>query len=263
MTAQLLSVNVGQIRPAPYGNPRTGRTAIDKRPVAGRVAVHPLKIAGDEQDHPSHGGVDRAVYVHAREDALWWESELGRALKPGAFGENLTTGGLDVTGAEIGERWRIGTVVVEVAEPRIPCKVFAGFWDVPDLIKRFTARGRPGAYLRVVTAGELGAGDAIEIVERPGHGVTLGDAFRARTGERDLVPRMLDAPQLPAAWQAWARKILGQPKPSEMGAVNGQPGEGAAAVTNRTRPSAPPPGPSALPPPALHRPFDADQVRPR
>lgn len=211
MTPRLLSVNAGEIRPAPYGNPGTGKTAIDKRPVAGRVAVHPLGVTGDHQDHPEHGGIDKAVYSYSRDDTLWWESELGRSLPPGSFGENLTTDGLDITGAEIGERWQIGTVVLEVSEPRIPCKVFAGFWDVPDLVKRFTARGRPGAYLRVLTQGDLAAGDAIEVIERPGHGVTLSDTFHARTGDRDLVPRLLDVPQLPAAWHAWARKVLGHP----------------------------------------------------
>lgn len=211
MTARLLSVNAGKVRPAPYGNPGTGRTAIDKRPVAGRVAVRTLGVASDHQDHPKHGGIDKALYSYSRDDAIWWESELARSLPPGSFGENLTTAGLDITGAEIGERWQIGTVVVEVSEPRIPCSVFAGFWDVPDLIKRFTDRGRPGAYLRVTTEGHMEAGDDIEIIERPGHGVTLGDTFRARTGDRDLVPRLLDVPQLPADWHAWARRVLGQP----------------------------------------------------
>ncbi len=211
MTARLLSVNVGQIRDAWYGNPGTGRTAIDKRPAPGRTAVNIAGLAGDERDHPEHRTTDKAAYAHAHEDALWWESELGRPLWAGVFGENLTTSGLDVTGAEIGERWRIGTAVLEVSGPRIPCAVFAGFWEVSDLVKRFTRRGHPGAYLRVVTEGDIGAGDSIEIIARPGHGVTLGDAFRARTGQRDLVPRLLDAPQLPPDWHDWARKVLGLP----------------------------------------------------
>ncbi len=208
MTARLLSVNAGRAVRVPYGNEPSGRTAIDKRPVAGRVAVHPLGVTGDEQVHPSHGGVDKAAYAYAREDASWWETEVGRLLPPGAFGENLTTAGLDVNAALIGERWCIGDAVFEVSEPRIPCKVFAGFWDVPDLIKRFVARGRPGAYLRVVTSGEVGADDPIEVVDRPEHGVTLADAFAARTGRKDLVPGLLEAAQLPAAWHTWARQVL-------------------------------------------------------
>lgn len=213
MTARLLSVNVAPAVVAPYGNAPDGRTAIDKQPVLGRVAVRVLGVAGDEQAYAGHGGVDKAVYAHAREDAVWWETEVGRALPAGAFGENLTTESLDVTGAEIGERWRIGSVVLEVSEPRIPCRVFAGFWDVPQLVRRFTQRGRPGAYLRVLTPGELAADDLIEVVHRPGHGVTIGEAFRARTGERALVPRLLAAPELPADWHHWADKVLAAVRP--------------------------------------------------
>ncbi|MEP6696978.1 MAG: MOSC domain-containing protein [Pseudonocardiales bacterium] len=208
MTARLMSVNVGSAVPAPYGNQPGGRTAIDKRPAQGQVAVHRLGVDGDEQVHPAHGGVDKAVYAYAHEDAIWWAAELDRPLWPGAFGENLTTEGLDVTGAEIGERWRIGSAVFQVAEPRIPCNVFAGFWDVPDLIRRFTERGRPGAYLRVVTTGTVAAGDPIEVVQRPGHEVTVGEVFRARTGERDLVPRLLEAAELAPDWHDWARRVL-------------------------------------------------------
>ncbi|PZS34785.1 MAG: MOSC domain-containing protein [Pseudonocardiales bacterium] len=209
MTARLLSVNAGRAVAAIYGNQPGGRTAIDKRPVAGQVALYHLGVTVDEQVHASHGGIDKAVYAYAREDALWWERELGREITPGGFGENLTTEGTDVNGAEIGERWRIGSVVFEVSEPRIPCKVFAGFWDVPDLVKRFADRGWPGAYLRVVTEGALAAGDPIEVVQRPGHGVTVAEVFRARTGERDLVPRLFDATQLPAPWHDWAHRVLG------------------------------------------------------
>lgn len=210
--ARVVSVNAGRIRPAPYGNPHTGATAIDKSAVSGRVAVGTLGVAGDFQDHPEHGGVDKAVYAYSRGDATWWESELGRPLRPGCFGENLSTEGLDVTGAEIGEHWRIGSTLLEVSEPRIPCRVFAGFWDVPDLVKRFTQRGDPGAYLRVVIAGQFAAGDVIEVIMRPGHGVTIGSAFRARSGCRELVPALLTAPQLPKAWHDWASKVLVGPR---------------------------------------------------
>jgi len=210
--ARVVSVNAGRIRPAPYGNSHSGATAIDKRPVSGPVEVGPLGLTGDFQDHPEHGGVDKAVYAYSRGDAIWWEAELGRPLPPGCFGENLSTEGLDVTGAEIGERWRIGSTVLEVSEPRIPCRVFAGFWDVPDLVKRFTERGDPGAYLRVLAAGQLAAGNAIEVILRPGHGVTIGSAFRARSGRRELVPSLLTAPQLPTAWHDWASKILVAPR---------------------------------------------------
>ncbi len=206
--ARLLAVSVvAALRPDP-AYPDTP-TAIDKRPIAGRVAARRLGVDGDTQcDTKVHGGPDQAVYAYAREDALWWEAEIDRTLAPGAFGENLTTEGLDVTGAVIGERWRIGTVELAVRSPRMPCATFAGFWGVPQLVKRFTAHGAPGAYLSVLAEGELGAGDPIEVVDRPGHGVTIGEVFRARSGERALLPRLLEADDLPDAVRAWASRIL-------------------------------------------------------
>ncbi|MFL6075259.1 MAG: MOSC domain-containing protein [Mycobacteriales bacterium] len=213
MSAELVAVNAGHAVPVDWADGESA-TAIDKRPLPGRVAVHRLGVTGDEQVFSGHGGPDQAVYAYAREDAAWWERELDRPLRPGMFGENLTTAGLDVTGALIGERWRIGSVLVEVTSPRIPCRTFAGFWDVRDLIKRFTARGWPGAYLRVVEEGELAAGDPVKVVHRPDHGVTIGVAFRARTTEPGLLPRLLDAPELPEPWQRQVRKRLGQAEPA-------------------------------------------------
>jgi MOSC domain-containing protein YiiM len=213
MSAELVAVNAGQAVPVDWADGESA-TAIDKRALPGRVAVHRLGVTGDVQVFSGHGGPDQAVYAYAREDAAWWERELDRPLRPGMFGENLTTSGLDVTGAAIGERWRIGTVLVEVTSPRIPCRTFSGFWDVRDLIKRFTARGWPGAYLRVIEEGELAAGDPIEVVHRPEHGVTIGVAFRARTTEPDLLPRLLDASELPEPWQQQVRKRLGVVEPA-------------------------------------------------
>lgn len=185
-------------------------TAIDKRPVPGRVRVHRLGVNGDRQyDTRHHGGPDQAVYAYAAEDARWWADELGRHVLPGNFGENLTTEGLDVTSAVIGEQWRIGSALLQVRSPRIPCRTFAGFWDVPDLIKRFTAHGAPGAYLSVVEEGDVGTGDAIDVVHRPAHGFTIGDFFAARSGNRDLVARMVDVADLPAEGAEWARRVLG------------------------------------------------------
>lgn len=184
-------------------------TAIDKRPVEGRVRVHRLGVEGDQQyDTRNHGGPDQAVYAYAVEDARWWATELGREAPPGCFGENLTTEGLDVTGAVIGERWRIGAALLQVRSARIPCRTFAAFWDVPDLIKRFTAHGAPGAYLSVVDEGDVGTDDVIDVVDRPAHGFTIGDLFAARSGDRDVLPRMLDVPELTDAEAAWARRIL-------------------------------------------------------
>jgi MOSC domain-containing protein YiiM len=196
VTGRLLAVSVVHaLIPDTSGN--VEQTAIDKRPVAGRVAVRALGVDGDTQgDTEYHGGVDQAVYAYAREDADWWAAELDRTIEPGNLGENLTTSGVDVTGAVVGERWRIGTAELQVRCPRIPCATFQAFWGVPALVKRFTAHGAPGAYLAVLTEGEIGAGDAIEVVDRPGHGLTIGEYFRAWTTERALLPRVADCPDL-------------------------------------------------------------------
>lgn len=199
MGGRLVSVNLGTRRITTYADGPGGQSGIDKRPTAGRVEVSAAGVAGDYiGNRRVHGDADKAAYAYAREDAAWWSDELGRHVGPGMVGENLSTEGMDVTGAVVGERWAIGSALLEVSQPRIPCATFAGFWDVPDLIKRFTARARPGAYLRVVRAGEVGAGDSIHVVHRPGHAVTIGETFRALTTEPGLLPRLLDVPELPA-----------------------------------------------------------------
>ncbi|WP_175527107.1 MOSC domain-containing protein [Blastococcus tunisiensis] len=192
-TGRLEAVCVSAARPIRL--PRAGDTqsAIDKRPVDGRVTVGPLGLDGDVQvNQKFHGGEGQALYAYAQEDADRWAAELDRDLPAGRFGENLRTSGLDLTGAVLGERWRIGGVLVEVTAPRTPCAKLQAHWGVPRLIKRFTERGLPGAYLRVLQTGDLGAGDAVEIVERPDHGITIGTTFRAFTTERarlaDLAP---------------------------------------------------------------------------
>ena len=151
-------------------------------------------VAGDSIHFAGHGGDHQAVYAYAREDLGNWAEESGRPLGDGVFGENMTTSGLDVTGARIGERWRVGSsVVLEVTSPRIPCRTFAGWIGEKQWVKRFTRAARPGAYLRVITPGSMEAGDAIHVVSRPEHGVSVGLLFRAMTTERDLLPEVLPA----------------------------------------------------------------------
>jgi MOSC domain-containing protein YiiM len=204
--AKLLSVNLA----VPRANPAkdVGVTGIDKRPATGPVQVRApgpktsglgSGLVGDHIfDVEHHGGDDQAVYAYAREDLDLWAGELGRELPGGVFGENLTTSGVDVTGALIGERWRIGEqVVLEVSVPRIPCGTFAHWMAEQGWIKRFTAAARPGAYLRVVTPGEIRAGDPVVVESRPGHEVTIGVAFRALTLEPQLLARLLAAGALP------------------------------------------------------------------
>ncbi|GLX52814.1 sulfurase [Streptomyces hygroscopicus subsp. hygroscopicus] len=200
---KLLSVNIGQARPVPYTSQPDGLTGIDKRPVDGPVRVFApgpkgtagSGLAGDAVcDLKHHGGNDQAVYAFAREDLDRWERELGRTLANGCFGENITTDGLDVSGALIGERWRIGpTVVLEVSSGRIPCRTFQGHLGEQGWVRRFTRRGATGAYLRVIEPGEIRAGDPVEIVHRPAHEVTAAMEFRATTTERDLLPLLLPA----------------------------------------------------------------------
>ena len=206
---RIVSVNLAVVRTGAWTGDM-GRTGIDKRPTTERVKAHRLGIEGDTVvDTRHHGGIDQAVYAYSREDAAWWAAELGREVPPGRFGENLSTEGIDLTTVLVGERWRVGDAVLEASAPRIPCRVFAGFWDVKDLIKRFTARGHTGTYLRVLEEGELGAGDPIEVVHRPDHGVTIAEVFRALTTEPALLPRLLDAPQLPESVLEMARRRVG------------------------------------------------------
>jgi MOSC domain-containing protein YiiM len=173
---------------------RPNRSGIDKRPVEGRVAVGRLGLDGDVQvNRRHHGGEGQAVYAYAQEDADWWAAELDRELPAGRFGENLRTTGLDLTGAVLGERWRVGTTLLEVTASRTPCANFERFWGVPQLVKRFTAHGATGAYLRVLETGDVGAGDAVEVVSRPDHGVTVGLLFRALTTQRRRLPEIAPA----------------------------------------------------------------------
>ncbi|WP_440103215.1 MOSC domain-containing protein [Streptosporangium sp. H16] len=211
---KLLSVNIGRPRPNPWKGLRS--TGIDKRPVDGPVAVTApgpkgtgaVGLAGDRvHDVKHHGGSDQAVYAYAREDLDGWEAELGRSLPNGVFGENLTTLGVDVNGALIGERWRIGPdVVLEVSCARLPCATFQGWLEREGWIKRFTRAARPGAYLRVIEPGEIRAADPVVVVHRPGHDVTVALVFRAMTLEPQLLPRLLAADALPEEDRERARR---------------------------------------------------------
>jgi MOSC domain-containing protein YiiM len=204
VTGELLSVNVG--RPAVVGTWRghPAYSAIGKVPVAGRVRVAGMNVGSDEQADPRvHGGPDKAVYAYASEDAAWWSDELARKIPAGMFGENLTTRGIDCSGAVIGERWRIGTTLLEVCQPRLPCyKLGLRFRD-PTMLKRFALASRPGAYLRIVEEGDLGAGDPIELVSQPDHGVTIALVSNAILLDEDLLPQALAAEELPLDLRTW------------------------------------------------------------
>lgn len=213
----LVSVNVGVPRDNPWKS--AGTTGIDKRPVPGPVAVHApgpkgsgeVGLAGDRvYDVANHGGADQAVYAYAREGLDRWAERLGRPLSDGVFGENLTTRGIDVDAALVGERWRVGPdLLLEVTCPRIPCGTFQGWMGEHGWMKTFIAAAEPGAYLRVLEPGEVRAGDRITVTHRPGHDVTIALAFRALTTEPELLPRLLVADALPEEDMTKVHKRLG------------------------------------------------------
>ena len=192
--AQVLSVNVGKARDASWAG--IGRTAMDKQAVTHPVLATRLGLEGDQVgDTVHHGGVDQAVYAFAREDIDWWEGELGREIRDGQFAENVTTRGIDVNESEVGERWRIGSALFEVAMVRIPCNDFKSWqrlngYDDRAWVKRFTMVARPGPYLRVLEEGEVQAGDELTVVHQPGHGVTVTTLFRALTTDHSLLPEL-------------------------------------------------------------------------
>ena len=201
MTARLLSLNIGASEP--NAAKKVGVTGIGKKPVDAAVLRAPgpkhgglgSGVVGDFiADVKHHGGDQQAVYAFAREELDAWQDRLGRELADGVFGENLTTTGLDVDGALLGERWAVGDeVVLEVCGPRVPCATFQARMGERGWIKRFTEVGRTGAYLSVVAGGEVRHGDAIEVLSRPDHGITVPEAFRAFMGDLDAARRVLDA----------------------------------------------------------------------
>jgi MOSC domain-containing protein YiiM len=216
--ASVLSVNLARVRDNPDPRAQQKLTGIDKIATSEPVLVRapgPMHdglgsgLVGDTIGNQKvHGGDDQAVYAYAREDLDAWEAQLQRELTDGIFGENLTTSGVDVTGARIGERWRIGAdgLLLEVSAPRTPCRTFAEFLHLNQWIKTFTQVGKPGAYLRVISPGTVRAGDAIAIDYRPDHDVTIGLVFRARMTEPELLPRLLVADALSAELRAYANR---------------------------------------------------------
>jgi MOSC domain-containing protein YiiM len=216
---KVLSVNVGGVRAFEY-NGRPARSAIWKSPALGRVAARGVNLAGDDQaDRRAHGGPDKAVYAYAVEDAQWWEREAGRALAPGEFGENLTTEGVELSQALVGERWQVGATVLEVSEPRVPCWRLGARMNDKTFPRRFTEALRPGAYLRIVVEGEVGAGDEVRVVERPDHGLTIRDVFRIYTRDRDEVERLLAVPRMSESRRRWAGDWLQKAKGRPAGAA--------------------------------------------
>jgi MOSC domain-containing protein YiiM len=217
--AVLESVNLGRSRPNTHKS-SVRFTGIDKQPAPGPVEVRDpgpkhgglgSGLVGDFiGDGKHHGGHDQAVYAFQREDLDRWAERLGRELPNGFFGENLTTSGLDVNEARVGERWRVGAEVeLVVTSPRTPCATFRGWVGEKGWVKLFTADARPGAYLRVLRPGTIQAGDPIEVLHRPDHDVTISLFYRSQLTERDLIPRLLAAgDDLPAGTREDVERYL-------------------------------------------------------
>jgi MOSC domain-containing protein YiiM len=201
--ARLVSVNVGQ--PREVETPRgIVLTSIFKSPVQGRVAVRGNNVAGDRQaDLTVHGGPKKAIYAYAWEHYAYWTGALRRELTPGSFGENLTTEGLLETDVQIGARYRVGSAILQVTQPRMPCYKLALRFELPSMVKLFWKSGLSGIYFGVVEEGEIGAGDSMELVEGDAAGATIADVLRAYKGEdkdADLLKRVLAAP-LSGSWR--------------------------------------------------------------
>jgi MOSC domain-containing protein YiiM len=200
---RVVSVNLADVRLILI-NGEPVKTGIFKLPTDERVAVGSEGLEGDRQvDRRVHGGPEKAVYAYGTGDYAWWSRELERETPPGLFGENLTVEGLDPSHAEIGECWRIGELLIEASEPRQPCSKLGAKMGDPRFVKRFARELRLGSYFRVLSPGEVGAGDEIEVVERPGHGVTAETLGRIAFGDRDLAERALRAEALGPKWREW------------------------------------------------------------
>ena len=208
--AAVVSVNAGAVRNAEWQG-RRFTTAIFKEPLRGKIAVRGINVAGDDQaDRKAHGGYDQALYAYASEDYAWWSTELGSAIEIARFGENLTTRGIALGDALVGERWRIGSAVLEVSQPRIPCFKLAMRMNDQGFVRRFARALRPGTYLRIVTEGEIEPGDSIEVVFRPAHALSVRELTRIRTFDHAQAVRLLDVPALSDGWRAWAHEHIAQ-----------------------------------------------------
>jgi MOSC domain-containing protein YiiM len=175
---QLISVNVGTVQPIKNGKP-SGKTGIYKIPTVDPVEITPLGLQGDAiVDTDNHGGVDQAVYVFTMPDYVWWSGKLGYEVGPGTFGENLTISDLESAALHIGDRFRIGSVVLEVTSPRIPCVTIAARMQDPQFVKKFRYAEKPGVYCRVIVPGIVRAGDSVELIQYPGELVSVIELFR-------------------------------------------------------------------------------------
>jgi MOSC domain-containing protein YiiM len=208
---QVVSINISQVKTIQM-NGKSIRTGILKTPYDGRLRLEGVNLRGDEQgDRRVHGGPERAAYAYALEDYLWWQDRLGRSIPHGRFGENFTLSGVDVSNALIGERWHIGNAVVQVTSPRVPCYKLGYVMNDQKFVKRFADALRPGAYLGIIQEGDVGPGDAVEVIYKPDHNLTVKEMTRIYLFDHDRVGEML-VPGLPTGWRDWVKTETAPPE---------------------------------------------------
>ena len=200
-------MNLAEVRRIPLRG-KMHQTGIWKFPVEHRVRATGTSLEGDTQaDRKFHGGARKSVYAYSREDYRFWEEQVGRELPPGTFGENLTLEGIVVNDALIGERWRIGTAEFEVTQPRQPCWKLGVKMEDRKFPQRFSEAGRAGAYLTIVTEGDVGRGDKLEVLSRPEHPVTLGLMARLLYTDRDLASLVFQLTELELSAEEWVEVL--------------------------------------------------------
>ena len=205
---KVISINVGLPTEFEYKG-RKAKSAIWKNPVNGKIFARGINLEGDDQaDREAHGGYDKAVYAYASEDLTWWENEIGREIKPGELGENLTLKGISVNDALIGELWKVGEVILEVSEPRIPCWRLGVRMNDKTFPRKFTKALRPGAYLRIIQEGSLEKGNSVEVIEKPDHALSVRDVFEIYTQTHANANRILDVSKMSDAWRRWADETM-------------------------------------------------------
>jgi MOSC domain-containing protein YiiM len=209
---KLVSVNVGLPRLRAWGG-ATFKTGIFKNPMEGRIMLRTTNLDGDRQaDLSVHGGPNKAAYGYPSEHYAAWNAELPDAARTwGAFGENFTTEGLLETTVSIGDRYRVGSAVVRVTTPRLPCFKLAAKFQRDDMIERFVRSGRCGYYFSVLEEGGVGAGDEFELLGREEPTLTIAEVnqlYAAKSPDRETLQRSLDVKLLPESWRMRFRARL-------------------------------------------------------
>ncbi len=219
---KLISINIGQKRTQQNGE-KLETTGIYKIPTQHRVKITSLGIIEDFIGSPKHhGGSDQAIYVYGAADYAWWSQELGKEILAGTFGENLTISEMQSADFNIGDRFHIGEVILEVTAPRIPCSTLATRMGDPQFVKRFRFAERPGLYCRVITEGEIEIGVEVTVQKSEGEAVGVIEVFRdwyERDKDESTLRRFLSAPIAIRARKAVERhleKLLAQAKISEV-----------------------------------------------